>query len=104
MSYKTAKITIFIFFNLLLLLLLYNIPVKSKFLENICLIRLLTGKECWNCGMTRAFLSVLHFDFYSAYEFNHNIIIVFPLTIGLYLYSWYKYIFEKGEKRHERKR
>ena len=104
MSYKTVKIIKFIVFNLLLLLLLYNIPIKAKFLENICLIKFLTGKECWNCGMTRAFLSTLHLEFYSAYEFNHNIIIVFPLTIGIYLYSWYKYIFEKGEKKYERKR
>ena len=104
MSYKTTKKIKFIVFNLLLLLLLYNIPVKAKFLENICLIKLITGKECWNCGMTRAFLSILHLDFYSAYAFNHNIVIVFPSTIGLYLYSWYKYILKKGEKRHERKR
>lgn len=100
MSYKITKIIIFMIFNLLLLLLLYNIPVNSNFLKNICLIKLITGKECWNCGMTRAFLSILHFDFHSAYNFNRNIIVVFPLSVGLYLYSWYKYIFGK-EKKHE---
>ena len=98
MSYKTAKIIIFLIVNLLLLIVLYNIPIESKILKDICLIKLITGKECWNCGMTRAFLSILHFKFYPAYKFNHNIIIVFPMTIGLYLYSWYKYIFIKEEK------
>lgn len=49
--------------------------------------------------MTRAFLSVLHFDFYSAYQYNYRVVVVFPLTIGIYLYSWFKYIFREGEKR-----
>ncbi len=104
MSSKIVRIIIFICLNLLLSILLYNIPSNAKFLENICLIKLLAGRECWNCGMTRAFLSILHFDFHSAYAFNHNIIIVFPLTVGLYLYSWCKYIIGKGEEKHERKK
>lgn len=86
------KFLIFIGFNLMLLILLYNIPINSKVLNNICLIKYFTGKECWNCGMTRAFLSVLHLDFKLAYEFNHNVLVVFPFTVGIYLYSWYKYI------------
>lgn len=78
----------------MLLILLYNISISSEILDNICLIKHITRKNCWNCGMTRAFLSILHFNFYSAYEFNHNVLVVFPLTIGIYLYSWYKYIFK----------
>lgn len=93
MSFK-VKILVFLVFNLMLLILLYNISISSKILENICLIKYFTGKNCWNCGMTRAFLSILHFEFYAAYQFNKNVIVVFPLTIGSYLYSWYKYIFK----------
>lgn len=88
------KFLIFLGFNLMLLILLYNISISSEILDNICLIKHITRKNCWNCGMTRAFLSILHFNFYSAYEFNHNVLVVFPLTIGIYLYSWYKYIFK----------
>ncbi len=44
--------------------------------------------------MTRAFLSVLHGNIYTALDYNVNVIIVFPLTILIYLYSWYKYIIE----------
>lgn len=92
------KLLVFLIFNLMLLIFLYNVSVEAEILENICLIKLFTGNNCWNCGMTRAFLSILHFDFYSAYKFNHNVFIVFPLTIGIYLYSWYKYIFiERGK-------
>lgn len=95
MQFKT-KVTVFIFFNLMLLTLLYCIPINSDNLSNICLIKRVTGKECWNCGMTRAFLSTLHLDLKTAYQYNPRVIIVFPLTIGIYLHSWYKYIFEKG--------
>lgn len=101
MSSKMIKIIFFFISNLMLLILLYNIPVDSAILNKICLIKIITGKECWNCGMTRAFLYILHFDFYEAYEFNHKVLIVFPLTIGIYLYSWYRYIFEKGDVKNE---
>ncbi len=92
-----------ILLNVLLYVILYKIPINSKILENICLIKAITGKECWNCGMTRAFLSILHFDFYSAYKFNKRVFIVFPMTIGIYLYNYYKY-FIKGGVEIERKR
>lgn len=92
------KILIFLGFNFILLILLYNISIDSEILQNICLIKFITGRRCWNCGMTRAFLSILHFDIYSAYQLNHNVLVVFPLTVGIYLYSWYKYIFLRRNK------
>lgn len=51
--------------------------------------------------MTRAFLSILHLDFKAAYQYNSKVIIVFPLTVGIYTYSWFKYIFKKGEPKNE---
>ena len=102
MKLKT-KITFFLLFNLLLLISLYFIPVNSEKLNTICIFKRITGNNCWNCGMTRAFLSVLHLDFNIAYQYNSKVIIVFPLTIGIYLYSWYKYIFFKGGVKNERK-
>lgn len=99
MQSKTVKIVLFISFNLLLLTILYSIPTNMKLLNNLCLFKLLTGKACYNCGMTRAFLAILHLDFYSAYKLNPKVIVVFPLTVGLYIYSWLKFIYkERGEK------
>ena len=92
---KTTKFVLFILFNVILIILLYNIEINSEILNNICIYKHITGKPCWNCGMTRAFLS--------AYKFNRNVIIVFPLTIVIYIYSWYVFIFKKGEKKSERK-
>ena len=96
-----ARFILFIIINLMLLTLLYCIPMYSEKLSTLCIIKKITGQKCWNCGMTRAFLSVLHLDFKAAYLFNNNVIIVFPLTIGIYLQSWYKYIFKKGGVRSE---
>lgn len=96
-SFK-ARVFIFFIFNLMLLLFLYSIPVDSKILENVCLFKQISGKTCFNCGMTRACLSILHFDFNTAYKFNHNVVIVFPFTVGIYLYSWSKYIFNRRLK------
>lgn len=95
------KFLIFLGFNLFLFIVLYNISISSEILDNICLIKRVTGKNCWNCGMTRAFLSIIHLDFCSAYKFNHKVFVVFPFTIGIYLYSWLKYIFVKGENVNE---
>ncbi len=97
-----TKIIFIIIINLFLYVVLYNIPVDSEILKNICIFKNITGKECWNCGMTRAFLSIFHFDFKSAYNFNKNVIIVFPMTIGIYLYSCYKYVI--GGVKNERER
>jgi len=96
-----AKIIFFILLNFILLVILYAIPINNELLTKICLIKNITGKECLNCGMTRAFLSVLHLNFKTAYQYNSKVIIVFPLTVFMYLFSWYKYINLKGENKNE---
>lgn len=47
-----------------------------------CPIRFFTGAPCPGCGMTRAVIAVLKFDFKGAYQ-NHPLIILMPL-IGLW--------------------
>ena len=94
---RVNKIFIFILFNALLILLLYNIPINSEILTKTCVFKNITGRPCFNCGMTRAFLSIIHVKFQQAYEFNHRVIIVFPLSVVVYLYSWIKYI-TKGDE------
>lgn len=94
-----TKVLFFIVFHVMLFILLYSIPIHLDIWNKICLFKQLTGKNCWNCGMTRAFLSILHFDFSMAYQYNHKVFLVFPLTVGIYLYSWYKFIFlRKGRE------
>lgn len=87
------RIFICISINILLLLLLYKLPIESK--HSLCIYKNITGKECYNCGMTRAFLSVLHFKFRQAIDYNWKVIIVFPLTVIVYINSWYKFFLKK---------
>lgn len=94
---RKKRIYIFLIVNVLLIVLLYSIP-KDGIGIDLCIHKLITGKECYNCGMTRAFLSILHLDFNSAISYNKNVVIVFPLTICIYLYSWYMYIYKRREK------
>ena len=92
------KIILCIIVNVVLVAILYNIPVEGNdILENLCVYKLVFGKECWNCGMTRAFLSVIHGDFPKAMFYNSKVIVVFPICVILYAYSWYKYIRPKNQ-------
>lgn len=93
---QTTRFLIFLVVNVALLLLLYNIPAENNpLLENLCVFKQVFGKECYNCGMTRAFLSVLHGDLDLAMFYNKNSFIIFPLTVLIYLFSWYKFICKK---------
>ena len=92
-----SRIFICLSINILLLLFLYNLPINDS-LPSLCLYKKITGKECFNCGMTRAFLSVIHFNFKQAYAYNWKVTFVFPYAVILYVYTWWKYIFKKVDK------
>ena len=53
----------------------------SKFLLNI---------ECLGCGMTRACMHIIHFDFETAWNFNKLSFIVFPILC----FCWAKWGYE----------
>lgn len=91
-----SRIFICLIINILLLLFLYNLPIES--MNSLCLYKNITGKECFNCGMTRAFLSILHLKFEQAMNYNWRVVIVFPYTVILYIYTWYKFVFKKLTK------
>ncbi|MDO5555452.1 MAG: DUF2752 domain-containing protein [Clostridia bacterium] len=101
-SQIVKKIIICIIINIILISILYLLPVKD-FKFQLCIYKMITGKECFNCGMTRAFLSILHLDYKNAITYNKNVVIVFPFTVSVYIYSWYKYIFNKKGENYERK-
>ncbi len=58
--------------------------------QSICLIKNITGHECWGCGMTRAVLSVINFQFTDAWLYNKLVIIVLPLLVWI----WAKTLYE----------
>lgn len=91
---KKNRIFICLCINILLLILLYMLPIESK--HSLCIYKNITGKECFNCGMTRAFLSILHLNFKQAVKYNWRVVIVFPYTILVYIIAWVKYVLKKG--------
>jgi len=80
---------------LILPVILFIIPfdwVREQ--HSVCLFKLVTGNECYGCGMTRAVLSVIHFRFEDAIHYNKMVTIVFPLLI----YIWIKTLFNFSKK------
>lgn len=54
-----------------------------------CPFRLITGVSCLGCGMTRAYLSVLRFDFAKAFYF-HPLWPFVPVSIACYIWTRFK--------------
>ena len=84
-------IRILLFSGVLLIpVALYFVPVEwLNSQHSVCLFRNLTGKECYGCGMTRAIVSAIHFQFENAYSYNKLFLIVLPLLV----YIWGKTLF-----------
>jgi hypothetical protein len=53
--------------------------------ESICLSKLLLGRECPACGMTRACMHLIHFDFEEAYAYNMMSFIALPLLAVVWI-------------------
>ncbi len=57
--------------------------------QSICLSKMLAGMECYACGMTRAIMHLIHFDFEGAWNFNKLSFIVTPMLFPIWLKSVY---------------
>lgn len=65
----------------------------ADFFDNgkpICISILLFDKECFNCGMTRAVMHLIHFDFKTAWEYHKLSVVVLPLLIYVIINGIYK--------------
>ena len=57
-----------------------------------CMIYQLTGFQCSACGITRMFLSILKFDFVSAFFFNPYLFVSLPILAVCILVTEINYI------------
>ena len=64
--FRIARISFYIVFFLAFII----IPTETFLDASICLTRNATGLLCPTCGVTRAFSSIMHFNFSDAYNFN----------------------------------
>lgn len=88
-SHKIFKI-IFIIILLLGPLILFVLP--SEYFDqgqSACFSVVFFDLECYGCGMTRAVMHLIHFEFFKALEYNKLVILVFPLL----LLWWLKLVF-----------
>ena len=64
--------------------------LPADFFDNgttVCISQSLAGVECYGCGLTRATMHLLHFDFITAWHFNKLVYIVTPLLFLFWLKS-----------------
>jgi hypothetical protein len=91
-------------YRLLRLIVLFVLPVVLYFIpidwlehqHSICLFKNIVGIECWGCGITRALVSAIQFDFLSAWLYNKLIVIVLPFLVyvwGNLIYRDYRFCF-----------
>lgn len=69
--------------------------------ESICPSKLLFGVECPGCGMTRATMHMLHFEFHEAWAFNRLSVVLVPLLLFFYfsiLVRFIRRVRNNGEK------
>ena len=75
------------------LILLFSIPAISiiasilhayEIIEpKLCIIYHLTGQQCLGCGLTRASLCMIRFDFVAAWGYNKMVFFIFPaISLG----------------------
>lgn len=74
----------------LLLLLPFIFYLGVKLLVNynsysICIFKIITGNNCWGCGITRAFNELFCLNFQKAYDYNPRIVIVAPLLFYIWI-------------------
>lgn len=50
----------------------------------LCLIKNITGKNCYGCGVLRGISACLHFNFPAAYRLNHLNLLTLPLLTYFY--------------------
>ncbi|MBN8676007.1 MAG: DUF2752 domain-containing protein [Chitinophagales bacterium] len=56
--------------------------------RSLCLSKLFFGFECYACGLSRACMHLIHFDFEEAYAYNMLSFIVLPLLAIIWL-QWF---------------
>ena len=82
---------------ILKIILLLCIPIFTLILsfigiengQTICLFHNILDFNCIGCGITRSIITFINGDFYKAINYNHNVIIILPLLIMIWLKQFF---------------
>lgn len=85
--------------EILLAGVIYVIVIKIIGFGIPCPIKLVTGKYCPGCGITRMFLAMLRLDFEAAYYANRLLFFLFPVIMVYGLIKGIQYIRTGNETR-----
>ncbi len=73
-------------------LLIVYFALGKKYLYSLCPMVMVTGLPCPGCGLTRAGISLLKFDFVRAFEVHP---FIYPIVFYMLLFSWNRYVRER---------
>lgn len=83
---RIARLTFYLIFFLSFII----IPTEFFLNGSVCLIRNATGILCPTCGVTRAFSSIMHFNFIDAYNFNPIFtLMICPICVSVFIQDAY---------------
>lgn len=82
---KKRLLWLVLIFLIIFPIILFILP-KNQFDTGptTCLYTIITGENCLGCGMTRACMRIIHFDFKGAWKFNAMSFVVFPILAFFY--------------------
>jgi hypothetical protein len=84
------------YFSAAKLVLLVGLPIVLLTLpkdffdtgDSVCLLKILFDFECYACGMTRACMHLIHFDFENAFAYNMASFLAFPALAVVWV-QWF---------------
>ena len=91
MNRKQILLGIKLFFRVLIPIVLLALPATyfDKG-QSLCISKLFFNVECPACGLTRACMHLIHFDFEQAFEYNMMCFITFPVLAAFWTFMFYK--------------
>ncbi len=95
---KRIVFSVLCLFMIIVLVLIYCLFLKITGIGIPCIFHKITNLYCPGCGMTRAFLALLQFDFVKAIQYNALVFIILPFIIFYILYVNINWINGKMKK------
>lgn len=95
-DYRKAYGFIGIIVSLVLILGAYVYIISRYNIGIPCMINKVFGVYCSGCGLTRACIAMLNFDFYQAFRYNALSLILIPALFVIFIFFVWENIFSRS--------